>query len=315
MKVLSGLIQVLFIAVVILLFIDGEAGCLLLYTVIVAAIISAVPVVLSRNNIAVKMDDFSGITSVGEKTTARLSVSKKGFCFVPFVNVSGELGGQPFVAKLSLMRKNSSSVELSFRPMTCGLNRITVNEVRLSDLFGIVQFRRAAKESTLIGVLPRVVEYKGPNVTPSSAPTDDEQQEESRASLFGGMPGYEHREYVAGDSPRRINYKLSAKRQKLMVRLDESTAVETTNIMLSTDSDSLCAEQGYALAKKLVEQGAPVAIYFKGESFAAARPDSLDKLREWLAFRELDGAAGVEYRLPKSGTNVLVSRGGISVLA
>lgn len=314
MKIVSGLLQTLFFAAIIMLFIDGETGWLLIYTVIAAVTLSALPVIFSRNNVSVSMDSFSGMTSVGEKTTAKLKVSKKGFCFVPFVTVSGEFAGQPFVAKLSLLLRKSSVVELYFRPSECGLHKITVNSVQLSDFFGVARFRRNAAETASIGVLPRVVEYKGPTVMPSTVPTDDEQQEESRSSLFGGMAGYEHREYVAGDSPRRINYKLSAKKRKLMVRMDESTATETTNILLSADADGICAEQAFALAKKLAETGSPVAVYHKGESFSVGRPENIDRLREWFAFRELGGEAQVMQQLPKSGTNVLISPGKVEIM-
>ena len=315
MKVLSGLVQTLLFSAVILLFIDGETGWLLMYTVLAAVVLSAVPVIFSRNNVVVSMDGFSGMTSVGEKTTARLKISKKGFCFVPFVTISGELAGQPFVAKLSLMLSSSSVVELSFRPTECGLNKITISEVQLADFFGVARFRRKADQISSIGVVPRVIEYKGPDVVPSSIPTDEEQQEESRSTLFGGMAGYEHREYAAGDSPRRINYKLSAKKRKLMVRMDESTATETTNILLSADSGSLCAEQAFALAKKLAEACSPVAVHHKGESFLVSRPESIDRLREWFAFRELGGDREALQKRPNSGTNVLISPKGVEILS
>ena len=57
------------------------------------------------------------------------------------------------------------------------------------------------------------------------------------------MPGYEHREYVAGDSPRRVNYKLSAKKQKLMVRLDESNGYATTNLYITENAQPVCCDK------------------------------------------------------------------------
>lgn len=314
MKVISGLIQTLFFAAILLLFIDGETGWTLMYTVVAAVLVSVLPVIFSRNNVAVTMDEFSGLSAVGEKTTAQLKISKKGFCFVPFITVSGEFAGQPFTARASLMTKSGTVIELSFRPACCGLNKISLTELLLTDFFGVARFRRGVGKTALIGVVPRVVEYKGPQVMPSVIPTDDEQQEESRTPLFGGMAGYEHRDYVAGDSPRRINYKLSAKKQKLMVRLEENTGTEKTNILLSADSDSLCAEQAFALAKKLTAAGSPVAVYHKGESLGIGSPENIDKLREWLAFRELGGEEEI-MQLPKSGMNVLISPKGVDILS
>ncbi|MBO7395493.1 MAG: DUF58 domain-containing protein [Ruminococcus sp.] len=45
-------------------------------------------------------------------------------------------------------------------------------------------------------------------------------------------PGYEHREYVHGDPLKRVNWKLSSKKDKLMVRLDEAVASVQPMIVL-----------------------------------------------------------------------------------
>ena len=46
------------------------------------------------------------------------------------------------------------------------------------------------------------------------------------------MPGYEHREYIPGDSLKRINWKLSSKRRHLMVRQDEPIALARLAVVM-----------------------------------------------------------------------------------
>ncbi len=313
MNRLSGLIQTLIFIVIILLFIDGSAGWLLLYVIVAAVAASVLLAVLAKKRIKVSLDGFSGITSVGAKTSAVLTVSRRGFCLAPQVMVLGDMAGQPFTANASLLLRDSEHVDIFFRPAECGLKTVTINKIIVSDFFGIVRLKTSYTQESSVAVLPRFTEYRGPAVLPSLLPSESEQQEEGASTPFGGMAGYEHRDYTEGDSPRRINYKLSAKKQKLMVRLNESTGTQSTNVILSGNADGICAEQAFALAQRLVQNGSPVRLYYMGESFGVTAPESLDRLREWLAFRRLGSGLPDFEALPEHGVNVLISPEGIMV--
>lgn len=311
---LWGLFYNILFAAAVMLFIDGETGWLLIYVIVIAALASVIPVILSRRKISAEMDGFVGVVSVGDRASVRLTVSAQGFCFAPFVRICGSAGGQPFVAKTSLALRNRAEIELYFRQKECGLHEIEVSELCISDFFGIVRFKRQIKLKACVGVLPRIVDYDGPRIQPASIPSDDERESGGSIAFFGGTAGYEHREYAAGDSLRRVNYKLSAKKRRLMVRLDEGAGMQTTNIIIAADADGSCAEQALALAKLLVEMGAPVVVYHAGEHCEASVPSGIDKLREWLAFRSFGAGDVSRYPLPRAGANVFISAEGISVV-
>lgn len=314
MRNLLGVLRCAIFAALIMLFIDGETGWLLIYVIVAAVLASAVLVILSRGKITAKMDGFIGMVSVGERAAARLIVSAEGFCFAPFVRVCGSAGGQPFVAKTSLVLRKRADIEMYFRPKECGLHEIEINELWISDFFGVVRFKQPMRLETRVGVQPRLVDYNGPHIQPASIPSDDERESGETAMSFGGTAGYEHREYVAGDPLRRVNYKLSAKKRRLMVRLDEGAGVQTVNIVIAADADGSCAEQALALAKSLIETGAPVVVHHAGEHCEASAAGGIDKLREWLAFRSFGAGEVCPYPLPRGGLNVSVSAGGISVV-
>jgi len=57
-----------------------------------------------------------------------------------------------------------------------------------------------------------------------SSDYDDNEQSREIPFAMVGFPGYEHRDYVPGDSLKSINWKLSAKRDRLLVRKPEAYA-------------------------------------------------------------------------------------------
>lgn len=312
-SIIVGIVELLFFIMLIALYIDAEVGYIMLYAIAAAMILSAITAVLSRRGFSVSCDDFAGTATVGGNVDIELKVRKTGFCILPFITVTGSFGDQNFVVRTSLVFSREQVVVMKFRPSECGLNTLVLGETKSSDFFGIIRSSYSFKGETGVAVLPRIVEYSGPEVLPRMLPSDNEIQEEGAVTLFGGMAGYEHRDYVNGDSPRKINYKLSAKRRRLMVRLDESNGMENTNIILSHDADGACAEQAYALAEKLVLQGFPVTVMCNGDRCCAVIPEMLLKLREWLAFRRLGNGTAVD-ELPTDSVNVVISPADILVI-
>lgn len=313
MKIVVSFIQFLMFVGFIMLLINGEIGWTMLYTIAAAYILSLVICFISRKRYTVKMDSFSGTVKCGTECTALITVSKKGFCLLPYITIEGSFGSKRFTVKASLLFKSTAQITIKCRPEQCGLCRIELTNAYAEDFFGLVRFASKPTGHSSVAVLPRSVEYNGPEVTPSLLPSESESREEGPSVTFGGTPGYEHREYSSGDSPRRINYKLSAKRKKFMVRLDESAGTESTNIILSDDADGNCAEQALALAKRLAVRNSPSVVWYQGESFEATSFTALEQLREWLAFRDFSDNTGTGLAMPTGSVSVVISPTGLAV--
>ncbi|MGN0686569.1 MAG: DUF58 domain-containing protein [Oscillospiraceae bacterium] len=304
------LVQVVFFAAVFLLFISGSVGWTLIYAFVLATALSIVLTVISRKHYTVEMDEFSGMYNVGDECVFNITLQKTGFCIMPYITIEGSFCGESFTVKTSLVFRKRANIELRLKAHSCCLQRAVIDRIYSEDFLWILRLKRKLTVQSEAALLPRVVEYTGPDVVPTMMPSDDER--ESGASVIsGGRPGYEHREYVDGDSPRRINYKLSAKKRRYMVRLDESTGTESTNIILAPDADAACAEQSFALAAKLVMSGFPAAVFHGKDRFEASSPETLGRLREWLAFRDLGSAS--ETVKPDGTVCVIVSPAGISI--
>lgn len=283
---LFGYIQALLFSAVLLIFINGEAGWGMIYIISAAIAASVVVFVVSHRRFTVECSSFSGLYRKGDTVSVELIFKARGFCVLPFITVNGSLMGQPFTARCALIGK-TSRVNITATAEQCGLGHFLVDELLLRDSLGLITYRSDIRpEGGAAAVLPDIVEYAGPEVLPSALPSDNDEEAEE-GSIAGGTPGYEHRGYQPGDPLNRINYKLSAKKRSLVVRREENTSAQSTDIEIAAGSDGACLEQALALAKRLVSLGGAARVVCGADSFSTASPAAVDRLREWLAFRDL----------------------------
>lgn len=282
---IPGYLQAAVFAAVFMLFINGEIGCLLLYVIIGANIISIVITLISKKRFTAVLHSLSGVTECGRSIDFTVTLKKTGFCFIPFVDICLN-SGETIHLRTALLFRKEIEVSGAFTAQHSGLNDLILEKVTVGDFLGNLRLNIPCGQQAQMAVLPKIVEYDGPEILPNMLPSEEEEAEEGMATMRGGMPGYEHREYVPGDSPRKVNYKLSAKKGRLMVRLDESSGSASTNIYISQNALPVCCDKAFALASRLIMRGGTVRITHKGDSRTANTPETLDRMREWLAFRE-----------------------------
>lgn len=282
---ISGYIQALLFSSLFVIFINANIGWALIYVIGASAVLSLVTFLISKRRFTVKLRELSGVTEHGRSVEFDVTLKKKGFCFIPYVEVCVN-ANSPIRLRTSLLFRSTVTVSGKFRASHSGLNTAALTEVVIGDFLGLLRFRIPFEQTARVAVLPRMIEYDGPDVPPNLLPSEEEEVEEGASSMNGGLPGYEHREYAPGDSPRRVNYKLSAKKRRLMVRLSENGGCATTNLYIAENALPVCCDKAFALAKRLIFRGGTVKITHKGDERTAATPETLDRLREWLAFRE-----------------------------
>lgn len=310
---IGGTLTAIAISVVFMLYLNGDIGWALIYILGGTAVLSLVIFFISKRHLSVKLSELSGVTEFGRNIDVEIELLKTGFCLLPFIELCVDVGAgdYPIRIRTALLFGKEKRVKASFCAAHSGLNRVTLSQAVVYDFLGLARKRIKLDQITRKAVLPRVVEYDGPEILPNTLPSEEEEIEEGVTVRTGGMPGYEHRDYAPGDSPRRVNYKLSAKKGKLMVRLDESQGSKTTNLYLSDNAMPICCDKAFALASRLVVRGGTVRISHKGDDRSASTPETLDRMREWLAFREFaespDGAAD---DAPPPDTTVMFSGGG-----
>lgn len=306
---ISGYIQALLFSAIFLIFINADIGWALIYIIGAAVVVSLTTFLISKRRFTVKLRELSGVTEHGRSVGFDVTLRKKGFCFIPYVEVC-VAANNPIRLRTSLLFRKTVTVGGSFRASHSGLNTVRLTEVVIRDFLGLWQFNLPFEQSAHMAVLPRVIEYDGPDVPPNLLPSEEEDVEEGATVTQGGMPGYEHREYAPGDSPRRVNYKLSAKKRRLMVRLCESNGYAATNLYITENALPICCDKAFALATRLVIRGGTVKITHKGDERTAATLETLAEMREWLAFREFAETEEPFTDTPPSDTAVTFSGNG-----
>lgn len=181
---------------------------------------------------------------------------------------------------LSMGIERSTRVTLHLNAQYCGNATVTISHVTLSDFLGMFRFplKLYCEESVLI--LPEIPEIKTNNqlfqTVANASVTADEDNDATPIFSAAATPGYEHRDYLPGDPLKRVNWKLSSKRKKLMVRKDEPAALAKLSVVLDFHrasselhirrclaEEELLIETALGLLQLCVRQGYPCVLYYQ----------------------------------------------------
>lgn len=253
-ELIGGLINYLAavaLAVIFALYLSGRVGWFLVTAFVAAPIISVLMTLIFVRRIYVSCDVDMLTMCKGDSCVITVSVTNGTFLPTPPVLV--DMTDTPAVEaenpyrSISVLPFDTESFEVSYKAKICGPANIGVKSFRVSDYFGFVSFEiKSADISQMTftaSVIPDIpdVSLSDPVVSRAaelSAFSDDsEETVEAQTSGFGGFPGYENREYVPGDPLKRVNWKQSAKRGKLLVRLDDETVSSAVTVILDSSFD------------------------------------------------------------------------------
>lgn len=267
-------------------YLDGDIGVVVWSFLIIAPLLS---IILSyyaifKLRINLKAPDY---LVKGKNFNVCFTASTSGKFPVPFINCNMKLSA-------NLVQQDNRALQSAMTPeeplkfsyqMTAkyaGLAEIKIKELSICDYLGLVKFKYAniacadVPYRIKIGVIPEIPELTNANmmlhvVSDVILTQDDEQEESSTNFSAQSMLGYVHREYVAGDNLRRINWKMSAKRQKLMVRMDESATTVRPTVILDVRPEEqeeklkhreIMIEGALGFLMLLVKQGIPCSLRF-----------------------------------------------------
>ncbi len=235
MGTILSILSVIVVLLVFTFYIDGDIGVVIIAFMVFAPLVSLFFAWYGRKRTNVTFD-CDGFVKKGSKLDVMVNVEKTGFFPLGIVEIelaaSEVFGSIDKLYKLSLIKGDSKSFSVEVDANTGGNGEIAVKSVRSCGFLGFLGFNIKSQlpPPKSVGVIPEIPDAKTSSklfrsIADSVMTSDDEENNDS-SQLFSAntTPGYEHREYEAGDPLKRVNWKLSAKKKQMMVRLDEAAA-------------------------------------------------------------------------------------------
>ncbi len=226
------------LAVVFAIYCSGRVGYFILFALILGPLISLGLTAAAAKTAKAEAKISSGICQKSGTFFIDLDIQKP-FSYFPFPDLSFECEASNTV-KLTGINRTKDSYRLQFTGVYAGGGDITIRKFEFSDYLGLVNFamKNVGEISFEAAVIPKVREIPGDSpllrtvIESAGTYQDTEETLDESTGSFGGFPGYEHREYAPGDPVKRINYKLSARRDELFVRLDEKQVLGNVEIKI-----------------------------------------------------------------------------------
>ncbi|MDR1674791.1 MAG: DUF58 domain-containing protein [Oscillospiraceae bacterium] len=243
MRKIIGYIFAVCVTNLIAFYLDGTLGAVMLMFEGVCLALSLLTLFLTKNTL-----EFELITerTVHKNRDLKVTVRiKKGrFPLMSFVDIdtSYSLHFIPADGKvlyrLALFGPENAEHTFIMKPAVAGNAQVGISEVYVSDFLGILRLKlKTGSISKNVTVLPDVHAIDNKCLflrhVSDAVIYDDDEEIQTSALSAAMISGYEHRDYVPGDSLKKVNWKISAKWEKLIVRLDE--AITSTKITFIFD--------------------------------------------------------------------------------
>ncbi|HJP77190.1 MAG TPA: DUF58 domain-containing protein [Pseudonocardiaceae bacterium] len=190
--------------------------------VVALPLLGAALAATSRVGLSAKRTVVTPRVPAGERTDVVLEINATGR--IPSGGLLLEdgvpytLGGRPRFVVERLRRRNTVRLGYQLRPTMRGIHNVGPLRGRITDPFGLAEFERELAAHSRIVVIPRVMRLTGlPGGSGQGAGDDGS----IRLRSGQGEDDAVVRQYRQGDDLRRVHWRSTARRDELMVRVEE----------------------------------------------------------------------------------------------
>lgn len=329
-KAVKGIFSYAFalaLIVVFALYLSGRTGWFFFAVMVIYPVSSAVIAYFTGRFLTAEAEISQSELYKGDKLKLRITIKNRSYLPSPPVAVdffsSEALGCENGMKKctVSVMPRSEHSAETEFTANIWCACEVGVKRIVFTDFTGLMKFPFKTRISDLafkVNIIPNIADV--PSSDPlirsandaSSQIDDSEETRDDRSLGFNGTPGYEHREYVPGDPLKRINWKLSCKKDMLMVRLDDEVVTSRHTIVLDAVNSSenimhgeCCGENMLGILMLMVRMGIEADVwYYRGgwKCCEISDENSVEQLRFLLAGYEF--VKSIDERVPMEEINL-----------
>ncbi len=200
----------------------------------------------------------------GENVRLVVNISNEDILVYPYVFAT-------FFSSHSSFKGKNSSQSLSISPksgkefifdMECkfrGEYDVGLSEIYIEDFLGLIKLKYKIPEPKKIIVYPKIEHLSNFSIL-SSGSSDSQSTEDGIQDNMNNIRDI--REYIAGDSFRKIHWKLTARNEKLMVKNYEGTTDANVNILLDLRKNVYNDEENIIIEDKLIEAAIAVLYFY-----------------------------------------------------
>ena len=179
----------------------------------------------SKNKLSLTIESYDKKIEKGEECNICIEFKNKGILPIEYFTYEINLGDK-FTSKDYLIEnrtlgsRKSDFRNLTIVPVHIGLSSVKINNIKITSLFGLFQKNYNYEINANINVLPKlhVIENSNKLIEYDISDSSDDFGFNNNKT---GDPGYEYRSYIKGDPLTKINWKLSSKKNELIIRKDE----------------------------------------------------------------------------------------------
>ena len=235
MKSIFAALAVIFLLYIFTFFVDGEMGVILCSFIFFAPVISMIFAVYAKKRISVSMS-CDGYVKKGSIVNVRVKVAKTGAFPLAIVEIRPGVSEvfEPVnkTYRITLIGEDEKEFTFPVQSKVGGNGEISIESVCSCGFLGFMKLKvkDIIPPPQSVGVIPEIPQASSSSqifrAIANIVMTSDNDEENDTSMLYSAntSPGYEHREYTLGDPMKRVNWKLSSKKNKLMIRLDEAVS-------------------------------------------------------------------------------------------
>ncbi|HEY6422326.1 MAG TPA: DUF58 domain-containing protein [Pseudonocardiaceae bacterium] len=163
------------------------------------------------------------------RSAGRLGAGRLGGRLLLEDEVPQELGAAPQFVVVGLPRRRAVRLSYPLHPAQRGVHSVGPLVARITDPFGLAEFRRILAGQCRLVVTPVVVPLTG---LPAGGGFGTEEAATGRGGTGRGEGGSVVRGYRQGDDLRQVHWRSTARRDTLMVRVEERPSRGTAAVLL-----------------------------------------------------------------------------------
>lgn len=192
--------------------------------------------------------------------------------------VDGERLSMPCTAGTS----TSTAVRTAWKPGKRGAVTARIVAVSVVEPLGLSVRRARSSEQTTLLVLPRPYERLPALIEGDEPGTAEGSATRPHPDHGAGAPGGAVREYRAGDAPRQIHWKQSARQGELLVNMHDRTHRRERSLLLSTDAEDYRSGSDFdaavsaaaAIGQRWIRAGSRVRLHLGTEDSVACASET-----------------------------------------